>query len=115
MIDLRLRWVTFINLNYRGFSASTVILLSDFESDCERDGGSELECYTSSGDYILDAFGFSAVNPYFNIAVSTLTLVHLFYTLEEPDPARVSAIILWLSLADPNMAGHVLTLIWWVT
>ena len=64
------RWLTFINPNYYGFSASTVILLSDFESDCERDGGSELECYTASGDYILEVFGFDNVNPYQNIAVS---------------------------------------------
>ena len=41
----RYRWLSFINPNYYGFSASAVILLSDFESDCERDGGSELECY----------------------------------------------------------------------
>ena len=62
--------MTFINPNYYGFSASAVILLSDFESDCERDGGSELECYTASGDYILEVFGFDNVNPYQNIAVS---------------------------------------------
>ena len=66
----RYRWMSFINPNYYGFSASAVILLSDFESDCERDGGSELECYTASGDYILEVFGFDNVNPYQNIAVS---------------------------------------------
>ena len=62
--------MSFINPNYYGFSASAVILLSDFESDCERDGGSELECYTASGDYTLAIFDFSTVNPYQNIVVS---------------------------------------------
>ncbi|CAI8009436.1 ABC transporter G family member 8 [Geodia barretti] len=68
-IPLWYRWMSFINPNYYGFSASAVILLSDFESDCERDGGSELECYTASGDYILEVFGFDNVNPYQNIAI----------------------------------------------
>ena len=62
--------MTFINPNYYGFSASAVILLTDFESDCEKDGGSKLECYTASGNYILDAFGFNTVNPFENIVVS---------------------------------------------
>ena len=66
----RYRWLTYINPNYYGFSASAVILLSDFESDCERDGGSELECYPLSGRYILDRFNFNVVNPYQNIVVS---------------------------------------------
>ena len=35
-----------------------------------RDGGSELECYTASGDYVLAAFSFNDVNPYQNILVS---------------------------------------------
>ena len=47
-----------------------MILLTDFESECERNGGSELECYTSSGKYILDAFHFDDINPYQNIVVS---------------------------------------------
>ena len=67
--------MSFINPNYYGFSASAVILLSDFESDCERDGGSQLECYTSSGEYILDVFGFNTVNPYLNIVVSYLDML----------------------------------------
>ena len=62
--------MTFINPNYYGFSASAVILLSDFESDCERDGGTELECYTASGDYILAAFSFDTINAYKNIVVN---------------------------------------------
>jgi hypothetical protein len=63
------RWLSFINPNYYGFSASAVILLSDFESDCERDGGSELECYPVSGRYILENFAFNVVNPYQNIVI----------------------------------------------
>ena len=72
--------MSFINPNYYGFSASAVILLSDFESDCERDGGSELECYTTSGKYILDSFDFTDINPYANIVVSkgqSICLTHL--------------------------------------
>ena len=68
----RYRWLCYINPNYYGFSASAVILLSDFESDCERDGGSELECYAVSANYILDTFDFNDVNPYENTLVSTL-------------------------------------------
>ena len=49
-----------------------MILLSDFESDCDRDGGSELECYPVSGRYILERFNFNLVNPYENIVVSIL-------------------------------------------
>ena len=67
--SLRYRWLSFINPNYYGFSASAVIFLSDFESDCERDGGSELECYPVSGRYILENFAFNVVNPYQNIVV----------------------------------------------
>ena len=65
----RYRWLCYINPNFYGFSASTVILLSDFQSDCEINGGSELECYTSSGKYILDSFSFNDINPYRNIVV----------------------------------------------
>ena len=61
--------MSFINPNYYGFSASAVILLSDFRSDCERDGGSEIECYTATGEYMLDIFGFNTINPYENILV----------------------------------------------
>ena len=75
---IRYRWLSFINPNYYGFSASTVILLSDFKSDCERDGGSELECYTTSGKYVLDSFDFTDVNPYANIVVSKEKLILLF-------------------------------------
>ena len=66
----RYRWIVFINPNYYGLSASTVTLLRGYESDCERDGGSQLECYVSSGEYVLDAFDFINVNPYQNVVVS---------------------------------------------
>lgn len=64
-------WIPYINPNFYAFSAFTVFLLSDFESDCEIDGGSELECYTSSGQYVVDNLDFSGVNPYQNIVVSS--------------------------------------------
>ena len=66
----RYRWLCYINPNFYGFSASAVLLLSNFESDCEINGGSKLECYTSSGHYVLDSFGFNDTNPYQNIVVS---------------------------------------------
>ena len=68
----RYRWLCYINPNFYGFSASAVLLLSNFESDCERRGGSELECYTSSGQYVLDRFSFGDINPYQNIVVSII-------------------------------------------
>ena len=74
----RYRWLCYINPNYYGFSASAVILLTDFESDCEKDGGSELECYSSSGKYILDIFNFANINPYQNIVVSYILPVAFF-------------------------------------
>ena len=67
---LRYRWIIFINPNYYGLSAVSVILLSDYESECERNGGSEFECYPSSGDYVLTTYDFGDTNPYFNIVVS---------------------------------------------
>ena len=42
--------------------------LCQFESDSERDGGSQLECLTSSGQYLLDLFNFGDINLYQNIA-----------------------------------------------
>ena len=62
--------MSFINPNYYGFSSSAVIILSDFESDCVRNGGSELLCYMGSPRQILEAFNFNDVNPYQNIVVS---------------------------------------------
>ena len=67
----RYMWIPYINPNYYGFSAFTVFLLSDFKSDCEINGGSQLECYASSGQYVVDSLDFSGINPYQNIVVST--------------------------------------------
>lgn len=75
----RYRWLCYINPNYYGFSASAFLLLSGFESECERNGGSAFECYTSSGEYILRYFAFSEINPYQNIMVSA---AHLFATVQ---------------------------------
>lgn len=70
----RYRWLCYINPNYYGFSASAVLLLSDFESDCERNDGSEFECYAYSGQYVLDSFAFHGISPYQNIVVSYIPL-----------------------------------------
>ena len=64
--------MSYIHPNYFGLSATLVLLFSDFESDCEKDGGSQLECYISSGDAVLRSFDFNRVNPYLNIMVSDL-------------------------------------------
>ena len=56
---------------------------SGAESECERDGGSELECYTSSGEYILAARGFSTVNTYQNIVVSNCALLKINYKFSQ--------------------------------
>lgn len=57
----------YINPNYYGFSASAFLLLADFKTSCE---GSEFECYTSSGEYVLNQFSFNEINPYQQALVS---------------------------------------------
>jgi hypothetical protein len=59
----------YINPNYYGFSASSFLLLKDFATSCE---GSQFECYTSSGEYVLGRFSFDNVNPYLHIMVSRM-------------------------------------------
>ena len=76
-----------------------VILLSDFESDCERDGGSELDCYTSSGDNVLANFDFNNTNPYFNIMVSG-GLKYSYSALVDSHLAKVSTITAIYNAAD---------------
>ena len=61
------RWLTYINPNYYGFSSSAFLLLSDFNSTCL---GSQFECYTQSGPYVLSQFGFDNINPYLHITMS---------------------------------------------
>ena len=63
----RYRWMVYINPNYYGFSSSAFFLLSEFDSGCE---GSQFECFTSSGEYILQQFNFNNINPYLHIVVS---------------------------------------------
>ena len=65
---LRWCWLFYINPNFYGFSSSAFILLSTFDS--ESSCGSELECYLSSGKYIIEQFSFGEINPYLNIVVS---------------------------------------------
>jgi len=64
------RWLFYINPNYYGFSTSAYLLLADFKSSC---AGSEFECYTSSGEYILRQFNFHNINPYLHVLVSSLS------------------------------------------
>ena len=62
----RYRWISYINPNYYGFSASAFLLLNDFKTDCT---GTPFECFTSSGEYVLGQFSFEKINPYVNISV----------------------------------------------
>ena len=62
----RYRWLFYINPNYYSFSASSFLLLRNFDTGCK---SSSFDCYTSSGVYILQQFGFDAVNPYQHILV----------------------------------------------
>ena len=61
-----------------------MILLDNYESDCQRDGGSELECYGASANYILDTFDFNNINPYKNTVVSVPIYVCLCMFLGFP-------------------------------
>ena len=61
------RWLFYINPNYYGFSASSFLLLRNFNTGCK---SSSFDCYTSSGVYVLQQFGFDAVNPYLHVLVS---------------------------------------------
>ena len=63
---LRYRWLSYINPNYYGFSASVHLLLNGLQTDCT---GSQLECFTSSGEYVLGQFSIEDVNPYLHILV----------------------------------------------
>ena len=63
----RYRWLVYINPNYYGLSSVAFFVLSEFETDCT---GNQLECYITSGPYVLNQFFFDKVNPYFHLAVS---------------------------------------------
>ena len=62
-------WLFYINPNFYGFSASAFILLENFQPNCDQ---SELECYVQSGEYILRQFSFDQINPFLNLAVSSV-------------------------------------------
>ena len=59
--------MVYINPNYYGLSSVAFFVLSDFDTDCS---GNQLECYISSGPYVLNMFFFDKVNPYLHLAVS---------------------------------------------
>ena len=66
----RYRWIFYINPNYFGLSSVAYFVLSDFETDCT---GNQLECYLSSGPYVLNQFFFDKINPYLHIVVSVFS------------------------------------------
>ena len=59
--------MVYINPNYYGASTAAFFLLSDFDSNCV---GTQFECFTSSGEYILQQFDINDINPYLHILVS---------------------------------------------
>ena len=59
--------MVYINPNYYGFSTVSFFLLNDFESNCV---GTLFECFTSSGEYTLQQFDISDINPYLHMVVS---------------------------------------------
>ena len=65
------RWLFYINPNYYGFSSTSYLLLTNFDSHC---AGTELECYITTGEYTLTQFNFEETNPAFHIMVC-----HLWY------------------------------------
>lgn len=64
----RYRWLFLVNPNYYGFSAMVRVLIEDLDLGCAYD--SPIECYPSSGAYILTFFDLHAVNPYLHVVVS---------------------------------------------
>ena len=70
--------MVYINPNYFGLSSIAFFVLSEFQTDCT---GNQLECYISSGPYILNQFFFDNINPYIHLIVSanfSLTLCVLY-------------------------------------
>ena len=59
--------MAYINPNYFGLSSIAFFVLSEFQTDCT---GNQLECYISSGPYILNQFFFDKINPYLHLIVS---------------------------------------------
>ena len=71
----RYRWLVYINPNYFGLSCIAFFVLSEFETDCI---GNQLECYISSGPYILNQFFFDKINPYLHLVVCTIVAEALY-------------------------------------
>ena len=59
--------MVYINPNYFGLSSVAFFVLSDFNTQCD---GNQLECYATSGPYVLGQFFFNEINPYIHIVVS---------------------------------------------
>ncbi len=68
MLSFRYSWLFYINPNYYGFSSVARLVLEDITLDCQYQ--SSIECYPSTGKYLLTYFTLHEVNPFFNISVS---------------------------------------------
>lgn len=68
----RYSWLFYINPNFYGFSAMARVLLQDIDLGCQYD--SPIECFPSSGAYLLTYFDLHRTNPYLNVVVSLLFL-----------------------------------------
>ena len=74
-MSYRYRWLFYINPNYYGFSSTSYLLLTNFDSRCD---GTELECYITSGEYTLTQFNFEQTNPAENIVVCTYDMLCVY-------------------------------------
>lgn len=63
--------MVYVNPNYYGLSSVAFLILSEFDTQCE---GNQLECYATSGPYVLSLFFFNNINPYLHILVSLVGL-----------------------------------------
>jgi hypothetical protein len=73
------RWIYYINPNYYGFSAAARFLLTDFKTNCTTD---DVECYLTSGSFVLQQYDFDSVSPYRNLAILLLmTVIYLILAI----------------------------------
>ncbi len=64
----RYTWLFYINPNYYGFSSIARLILEDINLEC--DYHSPIECYPTTGKYLLTYFDLHTVNPFLHILVS---------------------------------------------
>ena len=98
-ISYRYRWLFYINPNYYGFSSTSYLLLSNFDSQC---AGTELECFITSGEYALNQFNFDETNPAFHIMVCVFVYyVCCVYAL---------CVIMYVCMVCMHVSVHVLSI-----